>query len=211
WREIPWRKHQKACDKVLAQLFDALKKSTPSELARQRRCEILDRAKKQEPEKPKLPPTKPLPVPAEEPEKGLPPASGGKTDGKEPKPRLPETPDSSGLPPETPPPKSPFPGDAELISFAPGHSGADLDSLFLSAADKDEPAGQGASTEAPAGKADGASEAADGTVDKVVLTTGEAAAASTEAPAAEAAAASQPDPNRKVKVEVDLAGLLKGK
>ncbi|HNB14356.1 MAG TPA: hypothetical protein PLC15_03200 [Candidatus Obscuribacter sp.] len=211
WREIPWRKHQKACDKVLAQLFDALKKSTPSELARQRRCEILDRAKKQEPEKPKLPPTTPLPVPAEEPEKGLPPASGGKTDGKEPKPRLPETPDSSGLPPETPPPKSPFPGDAELISFAPGHSGADLDSLFLSAADKDEPAGQGASTEASTGEAAAASEAADGTVDKVVLTTGEAAAVSTEVPAAEAAAASQPDPNRKVKVEVDLAGLLKGK
>ncbi len=189
WREIPWRKHQQACDKVLARLFDALQKSTPSELARQRRCEILDRAKKQEPKKPKLPPTKPLPVPAEEPDKGLPPANG-KTDGAEPKPRLPETPDTSGLPPEMPPPKSKFPGDAELVSFAPGHSGVDIDSLFLSAADKDDPVAPGASSEAPA-------EETAGAADKVVLTPGDAAEA--------------PDPNRKVKVEVDLAGLLKGK
>lgn len=40
WKRLPWTEHQKACDKIIASLFDDLKKAPPCQQAKDRRIAI---------------------------------------------------------------------------------------------------------------------------------------------------------------------------
>lgn len=126
YRETPWRNHQKACDKILTDLFTELKKTSPSELAKIRRCRITDEHKHDRDggaEKDKLPPAnKPLPKgeAAGGTEGGRPPVEAGEVQSADPaaNPKKPADPDPL------------LEGIAE--GYMGGHSGLDIDELLTS-------------------------------------------------------------------------------
>ena len=139
YRSTPWRNHQKACDKILADMFVELQKTQPSDLAKIRRCRITEQHKHDRdggPEKDKLPPAnKPLPT-GETAEGGRPPVDKGEVQSADPA-AHPKKPNDEGPLLE---------GIAE--GFAGGHSGLDIDDMLGGA-----PAGEDA---AAAKKPDGA-------------------------------------------------------